>query len=33
MVTFPGSPHFPNQWGQRLNVFDEITDWLKKYNP
>jgi hypothetical protein len=33
MVTYPGSPHFPNQWEQRLNVFDEITDWLKKYNP
>jgi dipeptidyl aminopeptidase/acylaminoacyl peptidase len=31
MVTYPGSPHFPNQWEQRLNVFDEITDWLKKY--
>jgi dipeptidyl aminopeptidase/acylaminoacyl peptidase len=33
MVTYPGSPHFPNQWEQRLNVFDEITAWLKKYNP
>jgi len=29
MVTYPGSPHFPTQWEQRLNAFDEITDWLK----
>ena len=33
MVTYPGSPHFPNLWEQRLNVFDEITAWLRKYNP
>jgi dipeptidyl aminopeptidase/acylaminoacyl peptidase len=33
MVTYPGSPHFPTQWEQRLNVFQEISDWLKKYNP
>ncbi|MGA3048047.1 MAG: S9 family peptidase [Terracidiphilus sp.] len=33
MVTYPGSPHFPTLWEQRLNVFEEITDWLKKYNP
>jgi len=32
MVTYPGSPHFPTLWEQRLNVFDEITDWLNKYN-
>ena len=32
MVTYPGSPHFPNLWEQRLNVFQELTDWLQKYN-
>jgi dipeptidyl aminopeptidase/acylaminoacyl peptidase len=33
MVTYPGSPHFPNLWEQRLNVMQEISDWLAKYNP
>jgi len=33
MVTYPGSPHFPKLWEQRINVFDEIDAWLKKYNP
>jgi dipeptidyl aminopeptidase/acylaminoacyl peptidase len=33
MVTYPGSPHFPVLWEQRLNVFQEISDWLAKYNP
>jgi dipeptidyl aminopeptidase/acylaminoacyl peptidase len=33
MVTYPGSPHFPTLWEQRLNVFQEISDWLAKYNP
>jgi dipeptidyl aminopeptidase/acylaminoacyl peptidase len=33
MVTYPGSPHFPTVWEQRLNVFQEISDWLAKYNP
>lgn len=33
MVTYPGSPHFPNNWEQRLNIFQEISDWLAKYNP
>jgi dipeptidyl aminopeptidase/acylaminoacyl peptidase len=33
MVTYPGSPHFPSQWQQRINVFDEIDAWLAKYNP
>jgi dipeptidyl aminopeptidase/acylaminoacyl peptidase len=33
MVTYPGSPHFPILWEQRLNVFQEISDWLAKYNP
>ena len=32
MVTYPGSPHFPVLWEQRLNVMQEVTDWLKKYN-
>ncbi|HTW48845.1 MAG TPA: S9 family peptidase [Acidobacteriaceae bacterium] len=33
MVTYPGSPHFPTLWNQRLNVFQEISGWLAKYNP
>jgi dipeptidyl aminopeptidase/acylaminoacyl peptidase len=33
MVTYPGSPHFPILWEQRLNVMHELTDWLAKYNP
>lgn len=33
MVTYPGSPHFPYLWEQRLNIFQEISDWLAKYNP
>jgi dipeptidyl aminopeptidase/acylaminoacyl peptidase len=32
MVTYPGSPHFPTLWEQRLNVFQEVADWLHKYN-
>jgi dipeptidyl aminopeptidase/acylaminoacyl peptidase len=32
LVTYPGSPHFPVLWEQRLNVFEEIADWLHKYN-
>lgn len=32
MVTYPGSPHFPVVWEQRLNVMHEVTDWLAKYN-
>jgi hypothetical protein len=32
MVTYPGSPHFPVLWEQRLNVAQELTDWLKRYN-
>jgi dipeptidyl aminopeptidase/acylaminoacyl peptidase len=32
MVTYPGSPHFPVVWEQRLNVIQELTDWLAKYN-
>jgi dipeptidyl aminopeptidase/acylaminoacyl peptidase len=33
MVTYPGSPHFPDLWEQRLNVMQELADWLAKYNP
>jgi len=33
MVTYPGSPHFPSLIEQRRDVFKEIADWLKKYNP
>jgi len=33
MVTYPGSPHFPTLWEQRLDVFREIAAWLAKYNP
>ncbi len=33
MVEYPGSPHFPVLWEQRENVFQEIADWLKRYNP
>jgi dienelactone hydrolase len=32
MVTYPGSPHFPVVWEQRLNVMQELTDWLAEYN-
>ncbi len=32
LVTYPGSPHFPLLWEQRLNVMQELTDWLAKYN-
>jgi dipeptidyl aminopeptidase/acylaminoacyl peptidase len=33
MVTYPGSPHFPKLAEQRRDVFNEIRDWLAKYNP
>jgi dipeptidyl aminopeptidase/acylaminoacyl peptidase len=32
LVTYPGSPHFPVLWEQRLNVMQELTDWLARYN-
>jgi dipeptidyl aminopeptidase/acylaminoacyl peptidase len=32
LVTYPGSPHFPLLWEQRLNVMQELTDWLARYN-
>ncbi len=33
MVTYPGSPHFPRLAEQQRDVFKELGDWLKKYNP
>jgi dipeptidyl aminopeptidase/acylaminoacyl peptidase len=32
MVTYPGAPHFPILWEQRLNILEEITAWLDEYN-
>jgi len=32
MVTYPGSPHFPILWEQRLDVMKELEDWLTRYN-
>ena len=32
LVTYPGSPHFPLLWEQRLNVMQELTAWLARYN-
>jgi dipeptidyl aminopeptidase/acylaminoacyl peptidase len=31
MVTYPGSPHFPDLWEQRRNVFDETFRWFDRY--
>lgn len=33
MVTYPGSPHFPELAEQRYNIFTELKFWLDKYNP
>ncbi len=33
MVTYPGSPHFPIIAEQQRDVFQEVADWLAKYNP
>jgi dipeptidyl aminopeptidase/acylaminoacyl peptidase len=33
MVTYPGSNHFPRLEEQRRDIFQEISSWLKKYNP
>lgn len=33
MVTYPGSPHFPILWQQRLDVMKEVQNWLTRYNP
>jgi dipeptidyl aminopeptidase/acylaminoacyl peptidase len=32
LVTYPGSPHFPLLWEQRVNVMQELADWLARYN-
>ncbi|MFZ0747396.1 MAG: S9 family peptidase [Terracidiphilus sp.] len=32
LVTYPGSPHFPTLWEQRLNVMQEVAAWLSRYN-
>lgn len=32
MVTYPGSPHFPQLIEQRRNVFQEVANWLARYN-
>ncbi len=32
MVTYPGAPHFPTLWEQRLNVLEEIAAWLTEHN-
>jgi dipeptidyl aminopeptidase/acylaminoacyl peptidase len=32
MVTYPGSPHFPVLIEQRRNVFQEVGNWLGKYD-
>jgi dipeptidyl aminopeptidase/acylaminoacyl peptidase len=33
MVTYPGSPHFPQLAEQRIDIFHELAAWLNKYNP
>jgi hypothetical protein len=30
--TYPGSPHFPVLWEQRLDVMKELADYLARYN-
>ena len=32
MVTYPGAPHFPILWEQRLNLLEEIAAWLAEHN-
>ena len=32
MVTYPDSGHFPSLWEQRIDVMQEVSDWLTKYN-
>ena len=32
MVAYPGSPHFPRLAEQVRNVFQEVENWLEKYN-
>jgi len=33
MVTYPNAGHFPSRWQQRRDVYGEMAEWLKKYNP
>lgn len=33
MVSYPGAPHFPRLAEQRRDVFKEVQDWLKRYDP
>jgi dipeptidyl aminopeptidase/acylaminoacyl peptidase len=33
MVTYPGAPHFPRLAEQQRDVFKELGDWLKRFNP
>jgi dipeptidyl aminopeptidase/acylaminoacyl peptidase len=33
MVLYPGSPHFPFLWEQRRSVWNQVREWLDKYNP
>ena len=32
MISYPGAPHFPVLWEQRINVFEEIAAWLAGHN-
>lgn len=32
LVTYPGAPHNPVRMDQQLDVWREISDWVKKYN-
>jgi dipeptidyl aminopeptidase/acylaminoacyl peptidase len=32
-VLYPGSPHFPRLWQQRRSVWNQVREWLNKYNP
>lgn len=32
-VLYPGSPHFPKLWQQRRSVWNQVREWLNKYNP
>jgi dipeptidyl aminopeptidase/acylaminoacyl peptidase len=32
-VLYPGSPHFPVLWQQRISVWHQVSAWLNKYNP
>jgi dipeptidyl aminopeptidase/acylaminoacyl peptidase len=32
-VLYPGAPHFPVLWEQRRDVWNQVREWLDKYNP